>query len=79
MYKYNQTIDFPHPQAEDGRFVCSKENPMPSVIPARSKWSHPDAVETAEDYGPGGGVSDGDFVQYTCPHCKKSFWVELSN
>lgn len=59
------------------RQVCTKENPMPKDAPGR--WQHPDAKEIAEDYSKGGGVADGDFVQYECPNCGKKFWEELPN
>lgn len=59
------------------RTICTKENPYKEGD--KGRWEHPDAVEIAEDYGRGGGVADGDFIQYECPHCKKKFWVELPN
>lgn len=59
------------------RQICTAENPY--AIEKGGKWQHPDAIEIDEDYGKGGGVADGDFVQYECPHCKKKFWVELPN
>ena len=40
-------------------------------------WSS--SKEVAEDYGKGGGVADGDYVQYACPHCLHKWWVELPN
>lgn len=40
---------------------------------------HPDAEEVDEDYGKGGGVADGDYVKYKCPHCGHSWWEELPN
>lgn len=57
--------------------ICTKETPFFEGAPGR--WQHPDAVEISEDYGKGGGVADGDYVQYECPICKKKFWVELPN
>jgi hypothetical protein len=42
-------------------------------------WEHPDAIEIDEDYGKGGGVADGDYIRYECPHCGKKFWEELPN
>lgn len=59
------------------RQICTYENPY---TPEKGGiWGHPDAVEIDEDYGKGGGVADGDYVQYECPNCKKKFWVELPN
>lgn len=60
------------------RQVCTKESPMPEDHPT-GRWYHPDAIEIDEDYGKGGGVADGDFIRYECPHCKLKFWVELPN
>jgi hypothetical protein len=59
------------------RHICTAEKPYQEGMPGR--WEHPDAVEIDEDYGKGGGVADGDFIKYQCPHCKKSFWEELPN
>lgn len=55
----NETLTFnpeTHPQ-ENGRFICSKEHPMPAIH--SGKWQHPDAESIDEDYGRGGGVADG--------------------
>jgi len=52
---------------------------MPKDKPERTRWSHPDAISVDEDYGQGGGVADGDFEQYKCPHCEHKWWVELPN
>lgn len=70
--------EFNHPTDENGRYLCSTLNPMPQVKPEKSRWSHPDAIETEEDYGKGGGVADGDFVKSECPNCKFK-WSELPN
>jgi len=70
---------FIHPTDEHGRYLCNAEHPMPQQRPSKSRWSHPDADEVAEDYGKGGGVADGDYIQYTCPHCLHKWWVELPN
>lgn len=70
---------FEHPKSTWGRFLCTKEFPMPENRPPESKWSHPDAVEVDEDYGKGGGVADGDYVKFKCPHCQHSWWSELPN
>jgi len=59
------------------RQICTADNPWTKEKDGR--WQHPDAIEIAEDYGKGGGVADGDFVQYECPHCGKKFWCELPN
>ena len=59
------------------RQICTKENPWNKE--QQGRWQHPDAIEIDEDYGKGGGVADGDFVQYYCPNCNKKFWVELPN
>lgn len=59
------------------RQVCTPEN---IYAPEKGgKWSHPDAKEVEEDYGKGGGVADGDFVRYYCPHCQHTWWEELPN
>lgn len=60
------------------RNKCTKETPYKSQE-VKQRWEHPDAIEIGEDYGKGGGVADGDFIQYECPHCKLKFWVELPN
>lgn len=57
--------------------VCSKENPYVKDDPGR--WNHPDAIEIEHDYGKGGGVADGDYIRYECPHCGLRFSVELPN
>lgn len=59
------------------RNICTKETPFVEGMSGR--WEHPDAVVIAEDYGKGGGVADGDYIQYECPNCKKKFWEELPN
>ena len=59
------------------RQTCTKENPYSTQKGGR--WEHPDAIEIDEDYGKGGGVADGDFIQYECPICLLKFWVELPN
>lgn len=59
------------------RQKCTAEN---LYAPEKGgKWYHPDAEEIEEDYGRGGGVADGDFVKYKCPHCGHSWWEELPN
>lgn len=57
--------------------TCTKENPYKGEQEGR--WEHPDAIEIGEDYGKGGGVADGDYIQYQCPNCGKKFWEELPN
>jgi hypothetical protein len=59
------------------RKTCTKEMPMPKGDTGR--WIHPDAIYESDDYGKGGGVSDGDYEVYNCPHCGKRFKVELPN
>lgn len=59
--------------------VCTQENPYDPKTGEGKHWGHPDAVEIDESYGLGGGVADGDYVRYECPHCKLKFWVELPN
>ena len=61
--------------------ICTAAAPFEPGNPEHSKfrWAHPDAIEIEEDYGKGGGVADGDFVKYKCPHCEHSFWIELPN
>lgn len=71
--------DFVHLQNEQGRYLCNAEHPMPKDIPIDSRWSHSDAIEIDEDYGKGGGVADGDFIKYRCPHCLHTWWEELPN
>ena len=71
---------FSHPVDEQsGRFLCNAAHPMPQQRPSKSRWTHPDAEEIGEDYGKCGGVADGDYVQYRCPHCQYKWWVELPN
>ena len=71
---------FSHPtDAESGRYLCNAEHPMPKQRPEKSRWTHPDAKCIDEDYGKGGGVADGDYEKYECPHCKHKWWVELPN
>jgi len=60
-------------EIRDGRFVCSAENPMPLKAPGH--WLHPDAKFDFDEYGSLG--SGGSHEHYTCPHCKKGFYVEL--
>lgn len=60
------------------RYTCTAERPYQSGLKA-SRWEHPDAEEIGEDYGKGGGVADGDFVKYRCPHCGHEWWEELPN
>lgn len=57
--------------------ICTAENPW--LIGMKVRCQHPDAEEVDEDYGKGGGVADGDFVKYKCPHCGHSWWEELPN
>ena len=59
------------------RNICTKDRPY--VPEAGGRWQHPDAAEIDEDYGIGGGVADGDYIQYSCPNCGLKFWVELPN
>lgn len=59
------------------RQTCSLENPYTPEKGGR--WDHPDAIEINEDYGKGGGVADGDYIEYKCPICAHCFWVELPN
>jgi hypothetical protein len=64
-------------EKKDLRQICTKKNPMPPNAPGR--WEHPDAEEIGEDYGPGGGVADGDYIDYKCPNCGIKFKEELPN
>lgn len=74
-----ESKEFDHPKNDRGRYECSKEHPMPEQRPKDSRWSHPEAKEIAEDYGKGGGVADGDYIKFQCPHCKHTWWEELPN
>jgi hypothetical protein len=56
--------------------TCTEENPWKKGM---GPGIHPDAKEIDEDYGKGGGVADGDFVKYKCPHCNAEWWEELPN
>lgn len=56
---------------------CTAEDPF--SMEKDGNWYHPDAQEIGEDYGKGGGVADGDFVKYKCPHCGYTWWEELPN
>lgn len=57
-------------------YECTKESPMPKQLTTFIEglnviWRHMDAVET-----------DGDFerrVQYYCPNCERTFWVDLGD
>lgn len=59
------------------RQICTAENPYDNSKGGR--WAHPDADEVGEDYGPGGGVADGDYTEYKCPHCGHKWKEELPN
>lgn len=58
-------------QTDDNRHICTKEDPW---SPEKSKTAiHPDADYLGDrDFG-GGEYCE----QYRCPHCGKSFYVEL--
>lgn len=60
-------------------FICTKENPWKPEMGSKGGVHHPDAEEIDEDYGKGGGVADGDYVKYKCPHCGTTWWEELPN
>lgn len=60
--------------------TCTKERPFSKEIDKKDiRWEHPDAEEIEEDYGRGGGVADGDYIKYKCPHCGITFREELPN
>lgn len=62
------------------RETCTRENPYSKERDTpESRWEHPDADLVDEDYGKGGGVTDGDYYIYICPNCKLRFKVELPN
>lgn len=62
------------------RKTCTKETPYDKNNPEHNgRWQHPDAIEVDEDYGQRGGVADGDYVKYQCPHCKHLWREELPN
>lgn len=58
---------------QNSRHVCTADDPWTKEKSERS--IHPDAEEIDSDYGSLG--SGGSYIQYKCPHCKESFWVEL--
>jgi len=59
--------------------TCTKENPWKPEEGKKGGVNHPDAEEISEDYGKGGGVADGDYVEYKCPHCGTTWKEELPN
>lgn len=65
----------PAPQAinEWGQFLCTADAPMPPG--ALGRWVHGDAKLDFEEYN--GLAGGGDYEHYTCPHCRKGFYVEL--
>jgi DNA-directed RNA polymerase subunit M/transcription elongation factor TFIIS len=51
-----------NPLSETGRYICSKEHPMPEKRDSvGQRWLHVDARETAAD-------SDY-YIEYRCPNC----------
>lgn len=59
------------PFNEYGRFICTAADPW---TPEKARAAlHPDAVQ-GEDRDFGGGEY---CEKYRCPHCGKSFYVEL--
>lgn len=62
---------------DSGRFWCNTEHPMPKN--ADGRWVHENVEEVGEDYGQGGGVTDGDYVKNCCKDCGFTWWQELPN
>jgi hypothetical protein len=58
---------------------CTKEDPWKKEEGSKGGVEHPDAKEIGEDYGKGGGVADGDYITYKCPHCNHTWREELPN
>lgn len=58
----------------DHTFTCTAANPWSKEkVPDGWQTVHPDAI-SGEDRDFGGGEY---CASYTCPHCKKHFYVEL--
>jgi hypothetical protein len=57
--------------AESGRFICTREQPMRPVHYGNSpaRWMHPDAKDL--------GFDDPYRDHYLCPHCGLRFSVEV--
>lgn len=60
-------VEFPY-------FVCTADDPYTPEKSGKNRVEHPDAVSHGEDRDYGGGEY---CVSYKCPHCGKSFEVEL--
>ena len=57
------------------RQICTENNRYdPDDMFDRKKWSHTDSVQTGEWEDIQYGIV---YVDYTCPHCKLEFSVEL--
>jgi hypothetical protein len=63
--------DFNHPKDEHGRYVCTREHPMPDNRPSGPgvRWSHPLSSETDAD-------SD-NYIEYRCKACGLVFRCEM--
>lgn len=59
---------------KDRRFVCSTAMPYNRQYHRDTRWQHPDAKHTGDDYG--SLASGGSYAYYKCPHCGQS-WSEM--
>lgn len=53
---------------------CTAEAPMPAGA-ASYLWRHPFAKCTETEYD--SLANGGSYDKYECPHCARTFWVEL--
>lgn len=53
-----------HQKSECGRYICTKELPMPQPMPKNTQWIHPDAKD----------AGSGEYYDaYKCPYCGEYF------
>lgn len=55
--------------------ICTPETPYDWLPRENTRWSHPSAKCTSEEYN--GLAGGGDYEHYECPVCKFTFYVEL--
>lgn len=70
----NQLADQP---IEEGRYVCTEEQPWKLGHGTDRHWMHPAAVVQGDEYG---SLSDGgSYAHYLCPYCTLRFRVPLAD